>query len=88
MQLVVVMAVRKAVSAATITFTAISIRRVFFMILHSSFFTLHLDLIAVAVIIGTTVVGSTAVVLTTVLRVLAILGVLTVLRILHGSCIG
>ena len=38
MQLVVVMAVRKAVSAATMTFTAISIKR-FFMILHSSFFT-------------------------------------------------
>ena len=31
MQLVVVMAVRKAVSAATITFTAISISRCFFI---------------------------------------------------------
>ena len=51
MQLVVVMAVRKAVSAATITFTAISMKR-FFMILHSSFFTLHLDLIAVAIVTG------------------------------------
>ena len=38
MQLVVVMAVRKAVSAATITFTATSIIR-FFIILHSSLFT-------------------------------------------------
>ena len=38
MQLVVVMAVRKAVSAATITFTEISIIR-FFIILHSSLFT-------------------------------------------------
>ena len=38
MQLVVVMAVRKAMSAATITFTATSIIR-FFIILHSSLFT-------------------------------------------------
>ena len=38
MQLVVVMAVRKAVSAATRTFTAISMIR-FFIILHSSLFT-------------------------------------------------
>ena len=44
MQLVVVMAVRKAVSAATITFTATSIIFPFFMILHSS-----LRLIAVTV---------------------------------------
>ena len=35
MQLVVVMAVRKAVSAATTTFTAISISRVFFISLTS-----------------------------------------------------
>ena len=48
MQLVVVMAVRKAVSAATITFTATSTIFPFFMILHSSLFTLHF-LIAVAV---------------------------------------
>ena len=51
MQLVVVMAVRKAVSAATMTFTAISIKR-FFMILHSSLFILHLDLIAVTVVVA------------------------------------
>ena len=38
MQLVVVMAVRKAVSAATITFTATS-TIFFFIILHSSLFT-------------------------------------------------
>ena len=48
MQLVVVMAVRKAVSAATITFTAISIRRVFFIVVAnfrgSKFFTLHSSL--------------------------------------------
>ena len=48
MQLVVVMAVRKAVSAATMTFTAISMNR-FFMIhllftLHFSLFTSHLRL--------------------------------------------
>ena len=43
MQLVVVMAVRKAVSAATTTFTAISIIR-FFMTLYSSLFTLHSSL--------------------------------------------
>ena len=43
MQLVVVMAVRKAVSAATTTFTAISITR-FFMTLYSSLFTLHSSL--------------------------------------------
>jgi hypothetical protein len=48
MQLVVVMAVRKAVSAATMTFTAISMNR-FFMIhllftFHSSLFTSHLRL--------------------------------------------
>ena len=43
MQLVVVMAVRKAVSAATTTFTAISMKR-FFMTLHSSLFTLHSSL--------------------------------------------
>ena len=59
MQLVVVMAVRKAVSAATMTFTAISMKR-FFMILHFSFFTLHLDLIAIAIVIGSTVVVTTS----------------------------
>ena len=46
MQLVVVMAVRKAVSAATITFTATSTIFPFFMILHSSLFTF---LVSVAV---------------------------------------
>ena len=40
MQLVVVMAVRKAVSAATITFTATS-TIFFFMTIDSSLFTLH-----------------------------------------------
>ena len=40
MQLVVVMAVRKAVSAATTTFTAISIIR-FFITIHYSLFTIH-----------------------------------------------
>ena len=40
MQLVVVMAVRNAVSAATITFTPISIMR-FFMTIHYSLFTIH-----------------------------------------------
>ena len=40
MQLVVVMAVRKAVSAATITFTAISMTRFFIV----SFFCCHTDL--------------------------------------------
>ena len=40
MQLVVVTAVRKAVSAATITFTAISMKR-FFMTIHYSLFTIH-----------------------------------------------
>ena len=45
MQLVVVMAVRKAVSAATITFTAISTIFPFFMILSGSkFFILHSSL--------------------------------------------
>ena len=43
MQLVVVMAVRKAVSAATTTFTAISIIR-FFMTLYAALFTLHSSL--------------------------------------------
>ena len=43
MQLVVVMAVRKAVSAATTTFTAISMIR-FFMTIDSSLFTLHSSL--------------------------------------------
>ena len=43
MQLVVVMAVRKAVSAATITFTAISMKR-FFMTLYYSLFTFHYSL--------------------------------------------
>ena len=43
MQLVVVMAVRKAVSAATITFTAIS-TIFFFMTIDSSLFTLHSSL--------------------------------------------
>ena len=42
MQLVVVMAVRKAVSAATTTFTAISTN--LFFIAHSSLFTLHYSL--------------------------------------------
>ena len=37
MQLVVVMAVRNAVSAATITFTAISMKLFFFIISHFSF---------------------------------------------------
>ena len=40
MQLVVVMAVRKAVSAATTTFTAISKIR-FFIPLHFSLFVIH-----------------------------------------------
>ena len=40
MQLVVVMAVRKAVSAATTTFTAISIT-LFFIVIHYSLFTIH-----------------------------------------------
>ena len=40
MQLVVVMAVRKAVSAATITFAAISMI-LFFIPLHSSLFIIH-----------------------------------------------
>ena len=40
MQLVVVNAVRKAVSAATIIFTAISMIR-FFITLHFSLFTFH-----------------------------------------------
>ena len=40
MQLVVVIAVRNAVSAATITFTATSII-LFFITLHSSLFTFH-----------------------------------------------
>ena len=42
MQLVVVMAVRKAVSAATITFTATSIKRCFFMIADYSLIQLSL----------------------------------------------
>ena len=43
MQLVVVMAVRKAVSAATITFTATSM--IFFFIrFHCSLFTIHFSL--------------------------------------------
>ena len=42
MQLVVVMAVRKAVRAATITFTATSMNFVFFIITyHSSLITYH-----------------------------------------------
>ena len=44
MQLVVVMAVRKAVSAATTTFTAISIIRFFIVpadTIHYSLFTIH-----------------------------------------------
>ena len=40
MQLVFVMAVRKAVSAATTTFTAISMI-LFFMTIHFSLFTIH-----------------------------------------------
>ena len=40
MQLVVVMAVKKAVSAATITFTATS-TILFFMTIHYSLFTIH-----------------------------------------------
>ncbi len=43
MQLVVVMAVRKAVSAATTTFTAISII-LFFIALHPILFTIHYPL--------------------------------------------
>ena len=43
MQLVVVMAVRKAVSAATTTFTAISIT-LFFIVIHYSLFTIHYSL--------------------------------------------
>ena len=43
MQLVVVIAVRKAVSAATITFTATSII-LFFIRLHFSLFTFHYSL--------------------------------------------
>ena len=44
MQLVVVMAVRKAVSAATTTFTAISMNRFFIdpaYTIHYSLFTIH-----------------------------------------------
>ena len=44
MQLVVVMAVRKAVSAATTTFTAISMKRFFIVpayTIHYSLFTIH-----------------------------------------------
>jgi hypothetical protein len=44
MQLVVVMAVRKAVSAATTTFTAISMKRFFITLpytIHYSLFTIH-----------------------------------------------
>ena len=40
MQLVVVMAVKNAVSAATTTFTAISIT-LFFIVIHYSLFTIH-----------------------------------------------
>ena len=50
MQLVVVMAVRKAVSAATTTFTAISMKR-FFMALYSSLFTLHSSLFTRAALV-------------------------------------
>ena len=39
MQLVVVMAMRKAVSMATISFTAISMNPFFFITYHSSLFT-------------------------------------------------
>ena len=42
MQLVVVMAVRKAVSAATITFTATSIIHVFFIIRNIYIYIIHL----------------------------------------------
>ena len=46
MQLVVVMAVRKAVSAATITFTATSMI-LFFMTIHFSLFTIHYSLFTI-----------------------------------------
>ena len=50
MQLVVVMAVRKAVSAATITFTAISTTLFFIVvaIIHYSLFTISYSLLGVS----------------------------------------
>ena len=63
MQLVVVMAVRKAVSAATTTFTAISMKR-FFMTLYSSLFT-RAALVLVEAIAS--IATATAVLLTAVL---------------------
>ena len=47
MQLVVVMAVRKAVSAATITFTATS-TTLFFITFHYSLFTIRYSLLRIA----------------------------------------
>ena len=46
MQLVVVMAVKKAVSAATTTFTAISMN-LFFIVIHYSLFTVHYSLFTI-----------------------------------------
>ena len=46
MQLVVVIAVRKAVSAATITFTATSMI-LFFIVNHYSLFTIHCSLFTI-----------------------------------------
>ena len=61
MQLVVVIAVRKAVSAATTTFTAISIT-LFFIRIHYSLFTFHYSLAQRLVLIQS---GSTVTTFTT-----------------------
>ena len=55
MQLVVVMAVRKAVSAATITFTAISTKRFFIVVVfHYSLLVIHYSLLRVSAFVITT----------------------------------
>ena len=54
MQLVVVMAVRKAVSAATITFTAISTTLFFIAVaFHYSLFTIRYSLLSVSAFVVT-----------------------------------
>ena len=62
MQLVVVMAVRKAVSAATITFTATSITLFFIAVaFHYSLFTIRYSLFGIAAFVVTTATCSSRV---------------------------
>ena len=69
MQLVVVMAVRKAVSAATITFTATSITLFFIAVAKSSMFNLQSSiLLRVAAFVVTTTAAAIAAGAATVVR--------------------